>query len=123
MFYDGGCPVCMRGVRHFQRLDWARRIRWVDIMVEREALEPYGVDFAEAMDQLHVLDDRGRLAKGAYAFAALWSQLPWYRWLAAVARLPGILCIIDLVYQRMARGRYRRRCRDGICGVNQSERG
>ena len=117
MFYDGGCPLCMRGVRHYQRLDWAGRIRWVDLMRQPDVLEPFGVGFAEAMEQLHVVDAQGRLAKGAYAFAALWTELPGYRWLARLARLPGVLPMMDVVYRRMSRGRYARRCRDGVCNM------
>lgn len=115
MFYDGGCPACMRGVRHYQRLDWAGRIQWVDLLRQPDVLEPYGVSFAAAMDELHVIDAQGQLVKGAYAFVALWTELPWYRWLAWVARLPGVLPLLDTAYRRMSRGRYARRCREGIC--------
>jgi predicted DCC family thiol-disulfide oxidoreductase YuxK len=104
-------------VRHYQRLDWAGRIRWVDLIQQPDVLEPFGVGFAEAMEQLHVVDARGRLVKGAFAFAALWTELPWYRWLAGLARLPGVLPLMDAAYRRMSRGRYARRCRDGLCNM------
>lgn len=117
MFYDSGCPVCMRGVRHYQRLDWARRIQWVDLIEQPDALHPYGVDFAAAMERLHVLDADGQLVTGAGAFVVLWSELPWYRGLAMFARMPGVLPLMNLAYDRMTRGRYARRCRNGLCGV------
>ena len=117
MFYDGGCPVCMRGVRHYQRLDWARRIQWVDLLDNPDVLKPYDVDFSEAMERLHVLDADGRLVSGAGAFVVLWAELPWYRALAVFARVPGVLPIGNRVYDRMTRGRYARRCREGLCSV------
>jgi len=122
MFYDGGCPVCMRGVRHYQQLDWARRIQWVDLLENPDVLKPYEVDFSEAMERLHVLDARGRLVSGAGAFVVLWAELPWYRALAVFTRLPGVMPIMDVFYARMTRGRYARRCRDGLCGVSRDVR-
>ena len=115
MYYDGGCPVCMRGVRHYQRLDWARRVQWVDLLHDPDVLDSYGVEFATAMERLHVVDRDGRLQTGAHAFAALWAELPYYRYLARVARLPGVLNLLDGLYQRLTRGRYARRCTAGTC--------
>lgn len=119
MFYDGGCPVCMRGVRHYQRLDWARRIHWVDLIEQPDALQPYGVDFAEAMERLHVLDANGRLVSGAGAFVVLWAELPWYRGLAALTKIRGVMPLMNAAYEHMTRGRYARRCRDGLCGISR----
>lgn len=122
MYYDGGCPVCMRGVRHYQRLDWARRIEWVDLLNDPDVLKPHGVDFSEAMERLHVLDARGELVSGAAAFVALWRELPWYRVLAVVTKIPGIMPVMNAVYDRMTHGRYARRCREGLCGVSRNAR-
>lgn len=115
VFYDGGCPHCLRGVRHYQRLDWARRIRWVDLMEVPNALEPFGVSFAEAMERLHVVDRNGDLRTGGHAFAALWSELPAYRHLASGVRRAGLLPVLDRLYTRISRGRFLRRCADGSC--------
>ena len=59
MYYDSGCPVCMRGVRHYRRVDWARRLAWVDLLAEPEALATDDVSFAQAMEHLHVRDRHG----------------------------------------------------------------
>lgn len=117
MFYDGGCPKCLRGVRQYQRLDWARRIAWVDVTREPETLETYGIDFATAMEHLHVLDRDGQVVSGMYAFATVWSDLPYYRSLARCLRVLGALPVLDWGYRRLTRGRFARRCREGICPV------
>jgi predicted DCC family thiol-disulfide oxidoreductase YuxK len=117
MYYDGGCPVCMRGVAHWRRLDWARRIAWVDLMEYPDALESDGVSFAEAMDVLHVRRRDGSLAVGVPGFAALWSELPGYRWLARLLSPPWMMALADRLYRVTHRDRYRRRCRDGACAV------
>lgn len=121
MFYDGGCPRCSRGVRQYQRLDWARRIAWVDITQEPDVLEPYGIDFANAMEQLHVLDRDGQVRRGVYAFAAVWSDLPYYRFIAKCIRMVGALPLLDWGYRRLTRGRFERRCREGICSAPNAE--
>jgi predicted DCC family thiol-disulfide oxidoreductase YuxK len=116
MYYDGGCPRCLRGVHHYQRLDWARRVRWVDIVREPTLLEPYGIDFPTAMERLHVLNREGRIVSGVDAFATVWSELPYYRSLAKLVRLRGVLPVLDRMYRMMTRGRYHRRCGHG-CSV------
>ncbi|MGD8976426.1 MAG: DUF393 domain-containing protein [Gammaproteobacteria bacterium] len=117
MYYDGGCPVCMRGVDHWRRLDWARRIEWVDLMERPDVLEADGVSFAEAMDVLHVRRRDGSLAVGVPGFAALWSELPGYRWLAKLLSPPWLMALADRFYRATHRDRYRRRCRDGACSL------
>jgi predicted DCC family thiol-disulfide oxidoreductase YuxK len=117
MFYDGGCPLCRREVAHYRRLDRAGRLEWVDISRESGLLQAFGVSFQTGMERLHVLYRDGRLLTGAYAFAAVWSELPYYRWLARLAWLPGVLPCLDRLYGRFARWRFRRRCAEGVCAL------
>jgi len=123
MYYDGGCPVCMRGVRHWRRLDRARRIEWVDLMEHPDALEAEGVSFAAAMDVLHVRHRDGHLMVGVPAFAALWSELPGYRYLSLLLSPPWIMAMADGFYRVTHRNRYTRRCRDGACDIAGTGRG
>ena len=117
MYYDGGCPICMRGVRHWRRLDWARRIEWVDLMERPDALAAEGISFATAMDVLHVRRRDGRLMVGVPAFAALWSELPGYRFLSMMLSPPWIMTMADRFYRLTHRNRYARRCRNGACDI------
>ena len=117
MYYDSGCPVCMRGVRHYRRVDWARRLAWIDLLAEPEALATDDVSFAQAMEHLHVRDRHGRLHAGGYAFLALWDELPGYRRIAWLIRALGLSDLFDLAYRRSSRGRYQRRCQSGSCAI------
>lgn len=115
MFYDGGCPLCSREVTHYRRLDTAQRLECIDITRDMTVLNAFDVSSLQAMARLHVLYRDGRLLDGAYAFAAIWSELPYYRWLARLLRLPGLLTVLDGMYNLFARWRFRRRCREGVC--------
>ena len=115
MFYDGGCPLCMRGVDHYQRLDWAGRLAWIDLTAPGFDPADHGLEFAAAMDVLHVRGRDGALRSGGHAFLELWSELPGYRHVAAVTRALRLAGVFDAAYRRLARGRFERRCAEGVC--------
>lgn len=115
MYYDGGCPLCSREVAHYRRLDRSAAIEWIDISRDPAAVENAGIPIDAAMAVLHARDRDGRLQRGAYAFAALWRELPYYRWLARLVALPGVLPVLDRAYRRFARWRLNRRCDAGGC--------
>jgi predicted DCC family thiol-disulfide oxidoreductase YuxK len=118
LFYDGGCPLCRREIAHYRRLDAGERVVWVDLHADPEQAQRYGLSWRAAMQRIHLLESDGRLVTGAAAFAALWRRLPYYRRLAGLVRLPGVLPLLDRVYGIFARWRWRRReaC-EGSCGI------
>lgn len=116
VFFDGGCPLCRREIAHYQRLDQQDKVRWVDIHAQPDSLHPYGVSWETAMQRIHLLDTDGRMVTGAAAFAALWRRLPYYRLLAAITSLPGMLTLLDKAYSAFAGWRWKRR-RDASCGT------
>lgn len=120
MYYDGGCPMCRREVAHYRRLDHARRVRWLDISRDASELDSLGIPLGQAMARLHVRDPSGRLVSGAWAFAAVWDELPCYRWLARLVRALHLLPLMDIAYRRFADLRFRRRCAQGACAVDRN---
>jgi predicted DCC family thiol-disulfide oxidoreductase YuxK len=73
------------------------------------------------MAELHVLDARGRIHRGAYAFAVLWRELPYYRYLARLLAFLRLLPLLDWGYRHFARWRLRRRCPDGACATDNKQ--
>jgi predicted DCC family thiol-disulfide oxidoreductase YuxK len=121
MYYDGGCPVCARGVEHWRRLDWGRRVDWIDLMDRPDALAADGVGFQAAMASLHVRDRRGLLVEGGDAFLSLWDELPGWRWVSRIVRGLGLNGLFDRAYRWHSRGRFEKRCEDGRCPVPAPE--
>ena len=118
VFFDGGCPMCRREIAHYRRLQGAERVDWRDIHADPDALSDNGISWQQAMERLHVQDGTGVLRTGAHAFVTLWRELPGYRWLARmVSAIPGVVWAMDRAYVVFARWRWRRRCRDGVCGA------
>lgn len=116
MYYDGACSLCRREVNHYRRLDGAGRVRWIDISSQTSVLDAEGIQLPDAMARLHVRDGRGQLHTGAWAFAALWAELPYYRWLSRLLRSLGLLGLINIIYDRFARWRLvRRGCQNRSC--------
>ena len=68
------------------------------------------------MKVLHVIDKDGEIVRGVPAFTEVWAELPAYRFLAAIARLPGVRFLLDQLYIVFARQRYKRRA---ACATNR----
>jgi predicted DCC family thiol-disulfide oxidoreductase YuxK len=114
VFYDGGCPLCRREIAHYRRRDRRQRLDWVDVTTAAGKLERHGLNFEQAMAELHVLDEAGHWQRGIDAFLVIWDHLPAYRWLVAPASTPGLKHLLAFGYQRFAAWRYRHRC-SGSC--------
>lgn len=120
VYFDGACPLCAREIALYRGCRGAERIAFVDVAVG----EPLGtgLDRATALARFHVRDADGRLVSGAAAFARLWAQLPAWRPLALVLRLPGALWVAERAYRaflplrpHIARILPNPACRDGAC--------
>lgn len=109
LFFDGGCPLCRREISHYRKIDRDHRVEWIDIHADPESLAPYGINWHDAMQRIHLIDANGRVRSGAKAFVILWSKLPFYRFLSMCCQLPGLIPVMDFTYTRFARWRWKRR--------------
>lgn len=100
VLYNANCPVCNFEIQHYARYAHAKGlpIRFDDL--NSDARGQWGLDTDTAARRLYVSHD-GTLTSGIPAFLVLWGQMPKYRWLAKVVRLPGIRQAACVVYDHL----------------------
>ena len=123
VYYDGSCPLCSVEINHYKSRDGADRVNFVDVSADHPDLGD-GLTCDVAMKRFHVRLPDGTLKSGAAGFSAIWTVLPGWSWLARVARVPGVLPLLELVYRaflplRPALSRVARWC--GACAINDKK--
>ena len=108
VLYDGGCPMCRREIAHVQGLAQRRpdsALCFVDISPGAQDASLFAADRATLLARFHVQRADGSRLDGAAAFVAMWERLPGWRWLARLARLPGMLTVLEWAYRGFLRVR------------------
>jgi demethoxyubiquinone hydroxylase (CLK1/Coq7/Cat5 family) len=102
VLYDGGCPLCRREIAHVQGLAKqceSSALCFVDISSEAAGNVTDAAERQALLARFHVQRSDGSRLSGAAAFTAMWSRLPGWRWLAKLARLPGMLTLLEGAYR------------------------
>ncbi len=101
LYYDGLCPLCSREIAHYRTKVADGAVRFVDITDPVFVAAAHGLDARLVRRLMHVkVGDEVRV--GLEAFIALWEAIPAYRWLAWLARLPGLHGLLALGYRAFA---------------------
>jgi predicted DCC family thiol-disulfide oxidoreductase YuxK len=101
VWFDGGCPLCVREMALMRRLDRRGAIVFVDL-AGVDAVCPR--DRSELLSRLHA-SERGVMLSGAAAFAAMWRAIPVLRPLGMAAKHPLVLCGLERAYLAFLRVR------------------
>ncbi len=102
VWYDGGCPLCLREIALMRRLDRRGAIDFVDaIKVSAEACP---IDRRALLARFHA-NENGQLLSGAAAFAAMWRAIPVLRPLGLAARNRVVLAVLEAAYRGFLRVR------------------
>ena len=107
VLYDGACPLCRREIGVYRGLQPLRPdspVCFADVSDAALPLPP-GTTREQLMARFHVRARDGKLLSGAQAFLALWAELPGWRWLALLGRLPGVSAVMEFAYRRFLRWR------------------
>lgn len=103
LWYDGACPLCAREIALLRRLDWRRRVDFVDLTAANAACP---IDPTLMLARIHAAEN-GRMVSGAAAFAAVWRALPLLKPLGLAAKWPPLLQLLEKAYVRFLRVRPR----------------
>ena len=118
VFYDGGCPVCLREVRVIRRLDRRGRICFTDIDAPGFQVSEGSPGFDDLMARIHARASDGTWVHGVEVFRRLYAAIGFGP-LVAVSRWPGISPLLDWGYAIFARNRTQwfGRCTANTCGT------
>ena len=105
VWFDGTCPLCTREIALMRRLDGGGAIEFVDVGAGQPENCP--LDRGELLARFHARPQGGPIVSGAAAFAAMWRVIPLLAPLGHLARLPGVLWMLERLYRGFLRVRPR----------------
>ena len=122
VIYDGHCVFCRRQVERLHRWDGGRRLAFVSLHEPIVATRFPDLTHEQLMDQMSVIDQRGRRHGGAAAFRYLSRRLPRLWPLAPLMHLPFMLGVWQWIYGQIAKRRYllagKHDCSEGSCKIH-----
>lgn len=96
VWYDSGCPLCVREIGLMRKLDRRNAIRFVDA---RSAIDcPIGTQ--ALLERFHAREQGQPIVSGAAAFAAMWRAIPALRPIGLLARFGPVLWLLERLYRR-----------------------
>ena len=102
VLYDADCPLCRRWIARFER---TLTLRGFDIAPLQSAWvrECFDLPETELFSRMRLLTRDGRDLAGADALAFLAGKI-WWAWpVYAISRLPGVLPVLRVAYDCVAR--------------------
>jgi predicted DCC family thiol-disulfide oxidoreductase YuxK len=117
--YNADCPICNAEMCSYEAYSQKKELPIAFEDLNKIDLSEWGVTEDEATRLLHVIH-KGQLYAGTKAFLILWEQMPRYRLLAKIGRLPVIYHIANVLYVNVvARIIYNRHLRRKARGIIQ----
>jgi predicted DCC family thiol-disulfide oxidoreductase YuxK/uncharacterized membrane protein YphA (DoxX/SURF4 family) len=117
IFYEGGCPLCLRSMTAISYFDWGNRLAyralesgWGRLRAARPELT-----LEDCRREMHLLMPDNTVYKGYFAFRQIALQLPPFWPLAALMYLPFASTIGPRVYRWVALHRPRYDCDAETC--------
>ncbi|MGB0595083.1 MAG: thiol-disulfide oxidoreductase DCC family protein [Rubripirellula sp.] len=119
VIYDGQCNFCQSQVNNLHRLDCCgNRLSFLSLHDPRVQDRYPDLSHEDLMEQMYIVDQRGRRHGGADAVRYLSRRLPAL-WLASpVLHLPGTARLWRWLYRQVAKRRYKlagKSCDNGVC--------
>jgi predicted DCC family thiol-disulfide oxidoreductase YuxK len=123
VIYDGHCRFCTAQVKNLARMDpGGRRLAFLSLHDQEVTRRYPDLSYDQLMEQMYVVDRRGKRHAGAAAFRYLTTRLPMLYVLAPLLHIPFSLPLWQWAYRQVAKRRYRfgktEDCAEGTCKVH-----
>jgi predicted DCC family thiol-disulfide oxidoreductase YuxK len=121
VIYDGKCGLCTASVVTLRRLDWLKRLDYLDandVTLVQKRFHSLPTD--NLLHEMHVVNPAGRFWTGYYGFRRLAWVLPLLWIVAPLLYLPGVPWIGSRVYRVVATNRARDLCDSDTCVAKRS---
>jgi len=103
VYVDGDCGLCMRARRVMESLDLFGRVEFLNAREGAGAgALPPGVTEAALLETMHLITPQGSVLTGFRAYRWIAWRLPGTCWLTPILWLPGVACVGERVYRRVA---------------------
>ena len=105
--YDGECPLCMKEINFLKKRDVNNNIEWIDISLDDYDDKLHeNIDYKTGMESMHVIDNKGNIKKGIFAFKPMYDQVG-LGFLWTFTKIPIISNISSFAYDQWAKYRMR----------------
>ncbi len=113
VLFDGSCGLCKRTVDVIRRLDLLDRVEILDATNDWPTVARRfpSLSQQQCMKLMHVVDAHGTITTGFYGYRTIAWNIPLWWPLLPLLYLPGVPTAGNLVYERIADGRFRATCR------------
>jgi predicted DCC family thiol-disulfide oxidoreductase YuxK len=123
VIYDGHCKMCTAQVRKLAWWDCQGKLSYLSLHDPRVAERYPDLKHERLMQEMVIVDRRGRRHGGAAAVRYLTSRLRRLWWAAPLLYFPGSLPLWKFLYRQIAKRRYRfgklaGECDEGTCSLH-----
>lgn len=122
VIFDGQCNFCRAQVTTLRRLDCCgNRLAFLSLHDPRVASRYPELTHEQLMEQMYVVDRRGRRHGGAGAVQYLSRRLPLLWAAAPILHLPGTARLWQWMYRQVAKRRYKlagKSCENDVCRIH-----
>ena len=100
VYFNNSCKICKAEIDLYKK-EKISKIDWIDITNNQNAKIETKKNDKELLRRLHVKKN-GEIFSGARAFLLVWKNIPKYKFLYSIFKLPIIFQIFSLCYEIIA---------------------
>ena len=100
VYFNNSCKICKAEIDLYKK-EKISKIDWIDITNNQNAKIETKKNDKELLRRLHVKKN-GEIISGARAFLLVWKNIPKYKFLYSIFKLPIIFQIFSLCYETIA---------------------